>query len=167
MPPMPAPVESCKYLPATLLEFAKPFGCLDDLELRSSRADSHALAARITVFAVTSYSSMSSLFTYETPVALPSLSVNTSRAMALAITSTFPVFKAGFTSTDDDEKSPYTVQPRLHCEQKKHWPRSLLIGFVRMDRREGMTGIFRAVPASLMRSSCSLGLGGGRKIPSG
>src|SRR6267154_1703443 len=87
--------------------------------------------------------------------------------MALASTSTLPVFKAGLTNTEEDEKSPYTVQPRLHCEQKKQEPRSLLMGFVRIDNREGMTGICNAVPASLINSSCNLGLGGGRKILSG
>src|SRR5258706_14305192 len=54
------------------------------------------------------------------PISLPAESVRTSRAIALAITSTLPVFTAGFTKTDDEEKSPYTVQPLLHCEQKKH-----------------------------------------------
>src|SRR5258708_22612059 len=87
--------------------------------------------------------------------------------MALASTSTLPVFKAGLTNTEEDEKSPYTVQPRLHCEQKKHEPRFLLIGLVRMDSREGVTGIFNAVPASLINNSCNLALGGGRKILSG
>src|SRR6185295_6371424 len=101
------------------------------------------------------------------PVAFPLESVSTSRAIALAITSTLPVFNAGFTKTEDDEKSPYTVQPRLHCEQKKQAPLSLLIGLVRIDKRDGITGMFNEVPASLIKSSCNLGLGGGRKILSG
>ena len=50
-------------------------------------------------------------------MASPSSFVNTSRAMADTITSTLPVFRAGFTSTEEEEKSPYTVQPRLHCAQ--------------------------------------------------
>src|SRR5688572_32573526 len=93
----------------------------------------------MTVRPVTWYSCMSSLFTYETPVASPSLFVRTSRAIALGITSMLPVAIAGFTRTDDDEKSAYTWQPLLHCEQKKHEPRSSLIAFVRIERREGIT----------------------------
>ena len=51
------------------------------------------------------------------PVAFPSLFVNTSRAIALVNRSTLPVANAGFTNTDEEEKSAYTVQPRLHWLQ--------------------------------------------------
>src|SRR5690606_27089192 len=83
--------------------------------------------------------------------------------------STLPDCSAGFTSTDDDEKSPYTVQPRLHCAQKKHAPRSLLSGsgLVKMESREGITGMSNFFAPSLMKSSWSRGFGGGRKMPSG
>ena len=64
--------------------------------------------------------------------------------MALGITSTLPVFNAGLTNTEEEEKSPYTVHPLLHCEQKKQAPLSLLIGFVKIENREGITGIFNA-----------------------
>src|SRR5688572_5131162 len=117
IPPISVPVESCKYFPTTSLALASPLGLRDDFELSSSRADSHALAARITTFAVTVYSCMSSLLTKDTPVATPSLLVKTSRAIALGMMSTFPVAIAGFTRTDDEEKSAWTVHPLLHCEQ--------------------------------------------------
>ena len=116
-PPIDAPVESCRYLPTTLLEFPRPLGCRCDLELSISLADSHALAANIIVLPLTWYSCISSLFTYETAVAFPSLSVSTSRAIALVNRSTLPVFIAGFIKTDEDEKSAYTVHPRLHWLQ--------------------------------------------------
>ena len=48
-----APVESWRYLPTTPLELARPLGCWADLELSSSRADSQALAARITILPFT------------------------------------------------------------------------------------------------------------------
>ncbi len=101
------------------------------------------------------------------PVASPFALVITSRAIAFGITSTLPVLSAGLTKTEEEEKSAYTVQPLLHCEQKKQAPRSLLIGFVRIDKREGITGISNLPPASLIKSSCNLGFGGGRKILSG
>jgi hypothetical protein len=43
----------------------------------------------------------------------------------------------------------------------------LLIGFVRIDKREGITGIFNDLPAVVMNISCNLGFGGGRKMLSG
>src|SRR5690606_15566963 len=133
------------------------------------RADSQALAARTTTRARTVYSCRSSLFTKDTPVALPDSSVITSRTIAFGMTSTLPDSSAGFTSTDEEEKSPYTVHPRLHCAQKKHAPRFWLSGSgrVSIESRDGMTGIFSFFAPSLMKSSCSRGLGGGRKIPSG
>src|SRR6185312_11588821 len=105
-PPALEPVESCKYLPTTPLLFASPAGCFDDLELRSSLADSHALAPNITCLANTWYSCISSLLIYDTPVARPLASVSTSRTIALAITFRLPVFIAGITRHEDDEKSP-------------------------------------------------------------
>jgi hypothetical protein len=50
-----------------------------------------------------------------------------------------PVASAGFTSTEDEEKSAYIWQPLLHCPQKKQEPRWSFNFFVRMDSREGMT----------------------------
>src|SRR5688572_7699372 len=116
---MAAPVESCRYLPTTLLVLARPLGCLCDFEFNNSRALSQALAASITTRPLTWYSCISSFLMNDTPVALPSLLlVITSRAMALAMTSTLPVLIAGFTRTDDDEKSAYaTLQPLLHWPQ--------------------------------------------------
>src|SRR5215216_3593169 len=61
IPPTAAPVESCKYFPTTLLEFAKPFGWRLDLEFKRRRALSQALAARRTVFPFTWYSCISFL----------------------------------------------------------------------------------------------------------
>src|SRR5690349_11644445 len=104
------------------LEFASPFGLREDFEFSSNLADSHALAASTTIFAVTEYSCRSSLFTNETPVAFPSSLVNTSRTIAFGMISTFPVAIAGFTRTEDEEKSPCTVHPRLHWRQKKQAP---------------------------------------------
>src|SRR4028118_783035 len=117
IPPCEAPVESCRYLPTSPLLLAMPLGAVPDFELSIMRADSQALAASTTVLPRTSYSSMSSLFTYETPVASPFLSVNTSRTIALEINSRLPVFNAGMTRQDDAEKSAYALQLRLHCPQ--------------------------------------------------
>src|SRR5262249_17454443 len=79
----------------------------------------------------------------------------------------FPVFRAGITRQEEEEKSPYTLQLRPHWAQKKHWPRSLLICLVRIESREGMTGTPTLPAAFLIISSCNRGLGGGRKKPSG
>src|ERR1043166_9891410 len=114
---MPAPVESCKYFPTTLLEFARPFGYRRDFELSNNLALSQALAARIIVLPSTWYSWPSSLLTYDTAVANPSLFVSTSRAIAFVTRSTLPVFIAGITRQDEDEKSAYILQLRPHCAQ--------------------------------------------------
>ena len=74
-------------------------------EFNNKRADSQALAASTTTFPFTWYSCISCVFTYDTPVAKPSLFVTTSRAIALVITSQLPVFIAGITRTDEAEKS--------------------------------------------------------------
>src|ERR1700722_541782 len=87
--------------------------------------------------------------------------------MAFVTRSIFPVPNAGITRQEEAEKSPYTLQLRPHCAQKKQAPLSLLICLVRMDRRDGITGTPTRLPAFFMNSSCSLGLGGGRKMPSG
>src|SRR5687767_11051228 len=99
-----APVESCRYLPTMPLELARPLGCWADLELSSSLADSQALAARITILPSTWYSCKSVLSVYNTPVALPDLSVSTSRTMALSYSVTLPVLRAGFTRQVEEEK---------------------------------------------------------------
>src|SRR5882757_5244594 len=166
-PAISAPVESCRYLPTTSLLLASPLGCLEDFEFNNNLALSQALAARITVRPVTWYSCISSLLMYEMPEARPSFSVITSRAIAFVIKSIFPVSSAGMTRQEEAEKSPYTLQLRPHCAQKKHAPLSLFICLVRMESLEGITGTPTRLPAFFMKSSCSLGLGGGRKIPSG
>src|SRR2546427_20162 len=52
-PPTSVPVVSVMYLPTVPLEFARPFGNRDDLELSSRREVSRALAARTTALART------------------------------------------------------------------------------------------------------------------
>src|SRR5450631_207793 len=63
IPPISAPVESCRYLPTTSLLLASPLGCRLDFEFNNSLALSQVLAARITVRPVTWYSCRSSLST--------------------------------------------------------------------------------------------------------
>src|SRR5882757_2970830 len=87
--------------------------------------------------------------------------------MALVMRSILPVAIAGITRQEEAEKSAYTLQLRPHCAQKKHAPLSLFICLVRMESLEGITGTPTRLPAFFMKSSCSLGFGGGRKIPSG
>src|SRR5687767_10079283 len=141
MPDCEAPVESCRYFPSKPLLFPRPLGCTCDFEFSMMRVDSQVLAARIMVAPVTWYSCISSLFTYDTPVAFPFRSVMTSRTMALDMSSRLPVFRAGITRQEEAEKSAYTLQLRLHCPQKKHTPRSLLPGnaSVRTDPLPGIT----------------------------
>src|SRR6187551_2911392 len=88
---MPNPTVSMRYRPTTPEEFARPCGWRDDFEFRSSRADSHALAARTTVRHRTWRSTPVFLSTYDTAVTFPEASVMSSRAIALATTSTRPV----------------------------------------------------------------------------
>src|SRR5450631_198565 len=87
--------------------------------------------------------------------------------MALVTRSILPVSNAGMTRQEEAEKSPYTLQLRPHCAQKKQAPRSLLICLVRIESLEGITGMPALLPAFFIKSSCRRGLGGGRKIPSG
>src|SRR5687767_7666487 len=115
--PVALPVESWRYFTTMPLALASPLGFLDDFEFSNRRADSQALAASITTFAFTVYSCKSSMLTNETPVALPSSLVNTSRTMAFGIMSTLPVAMAGFTRTEDEEKSACTAHPLPHCRQ--------------------------------------------------
>src|SRR5262245_53687096 len=103
-PPTDSPVESVRYRPTTPLELARPFGKRGDFELRRSRADSHALAARTTIRARTWYSRRSCVLTYDTPVARPLASVTTSRAIAPATIFRRPVASAGGSRTEGDEK---------------------------------------------------------------
>src|SRR5260221_9239107 len=102
----PTCVESCKYFPTTPLLFANPLGWAVDFELSKILADSQVLAARITVFAFTWYSCRSFLPTYDTPVACPLLSVRISLTIAFVINSILPVFNAGITRQEEEEKSP-------------------------------------------------------------
>src|SRR4029079_13600170 len=86
------PTVSIRYRPTLPDEFASPCGCRDDFEFRSKRADSHALAASTTVRQRTCFSLPLVLSMYDTAVTLPLASVTSSRAIALAMTWTFPVF---------------------------------------------------------------------------
>jgi len=97
-PAMSVPVVSVRYLPATPLEFASPFGNSDDFEFRSRRADSHALAASTTTRARACRSLPSVLSTYATPV-------------------TRPLLRAGAIRTLVDVKFELLRQPRLHWPQ--------------------------------------------------
>ena len=92
---MPNPTVSIRYRPTLPEELASPCGWREDFELRSRRADSHALAARTTVRQRICFSLPSVLSMYETAVTFPVASVSSSRAIALAMTCTFPVFIAG------------------------------------------------------------------------
>ena len=55
--------------------------------------------------------------TYDTPVALPSSLLSTSRAIAPAMMVSFLVASAGGISTVDDWKFEWVEQPRPHCAQ--------------------------------------------------
>src|SRR6185436_20402428 len=107
--------------------------------------------------------------TYETPVARPFLSVNTSLTMALDMSSRLPVFNAGITRQEEDEKSAYTLQLRPHSPQKKQEPLSLLPGnrSVNMDPLPGITFTPAFAAPFMIKSSGSLGFGGFRNMPSG
>src|SRR3954466_1993283 len=89
------PTVSIRYRPTLPEELASPCGWCEDFELRSRRADSHALAARTTVRQRTCFSLPSVLSTYETAVTLPVGSVISSRAIAFATPCPFPFFIAG------------------------------------------------------------------------
>src|SRR5919109_4331634 len=116
-PETDSPVESVRYLPTTPLEFARPLGKRVDFELSRIRADSHALAARTTIRARTPFSRRSVRLMYATPVASPSSSVVTSRAIALETMRNRPVARAGGSRTDGDEKFEWVEQPRPHWPQ--------------------------------------------------
>src|SRR5688572_16509694 len=116
-PATSVPVVSVRYLPTTPLEFARPFGKSDDFELSRRRADSHALAARMMIRALTCRSSPVFLSTYDTPVARPFSSVVTSRAMAFVSRVSLPVLAAGKIRTFGAEKLELVMQPRLHWPQ--------------------------------------------------
>ena len=116
-PPTPSPVESVRYLPSTPLEFDRPLGCRADVELNIRRADSPALAASTTALARTVYSCASDVFTYDTPVASPLVSVSTSRAIAPVTIVSLPVASAGGRNTEVDEKFECVAHPRPHWPQ--------------------------------------------------
>src|ERR1043166_8097398 len=116
-PATSVPVVSVMHLPTAPLELARPFGNEEDLELRSNRTDSRALAATTTTLARTCRSSPVALSTYATPVARPLLSTVTSRAIEFVSSVSFPVVSAGAISTLVDVKFALTRQPRLHWPQ--------------------------------------------------
>src|SRR5690606_35638228 len=116
-PPALAPVESCRYRPTNPLLLPSPPGWAADRELSSKRALSHALAPTITTLPRPVYSCNVGVFTNDTPLASPRLSVSTSRTMAWSIALRLPVFIAGITRQDEEEKSPYTLHARPHCPQ--------------------------------------------------
>src|SRR5690349_23615096 len=111
------PVVSVRYFPTTSEELPMPLGCWLDLELSSSRADSHALAATTTALQRTCFSLRVALSTYETAVTLPEPSVTSSRAMAPVIRLRRPVFMAGKIMAWLEEKAEAVRHPRPHCEQ--------------------------------------------------
>src|SRR5713226_553540 len=106
-PPTLTPTVSMRYLPTRPLEFARPFGKRPERELRRRRADSHALAQRITTLA----------FACTSCRALPSPSVSTSRHIASVRISRFPVLSAGGSSTVGEEKFEPVAQERPHWPQ--------------------------------------------------
>jgi len=81
------------------------------------RAKIVALAASTTIFARTVSSPAVAVLMNDTPVASPSSSVSTSRAMAPVTIFSLPVFSAGGSSTDGLEKFEWVEQPRPHCPQ--------------------------------------------------
>ena len=104
------PVESVRLRPTCPEEFAI-------LELSSSRADSHALAATTTALQRTCFSVRVALSTYETAVTLPSPLATSSRAIAPEKIVSRPVFIAGKIIAWLDEKAEAVRQPRPHCPQ--------------------------------------------------
>src|SRR5215470_4180130 len=116
--PQPSlPTESVRYLPTLPVEFPKPSGNDGDLELRSRRADSHALAATTTAFVYTRFSVFVALSMYETASAFPSLPTTISRAIAPVINGSLPVAMAGGSRTWLELKFDAVMQPRPHCPQ--------------------------------------------------
>jgi hypothetical protein len=116
------------------------------------------------------YSMPSFLLTKDTPVASPSLLVSTSRAIALEITSTLPVFMAG--------RSAHWVKKNrlwqycnydctVHRKNKRRDLHHFRWALVSMDKREGITFTPACVAPFLIISSCRRGRGGGKKNPSG
>ncbi len=77
--------------------------CRDERELSSNSADSHALAARITLRHRICFSVRVAVSTYDTALTRIESSVINSRAIALAMTVTLPVFIAGMIWTWLDE----------------------------------------------------------------
>src|SRR2546430_13876007 len=132
-PPTSVPVVSVMYLPTVPLEFARPLGNGDDLELSSRRAVSRALAARTTTLARTRASAPVVLSTYATPVARPLESTSTSRAIAFVTRVSLPVASAGAIRTLVAGKVALTRQPRLHWPQEGHPARPF-------SRRGGVQG---------------------------
>ena len=87
-------------------------------EFSRIRADSQALAASTTTRARTCVSRPLSLSMYATPVARPFASVVTTRAIAFSMSVRRPVFIAGGSSTEGDEKLACMLHPlRLHWPQ--------------------------------------------------
>ena len=76
---------------------------------------------------------------------------------------------AGITRAEEEEKSAYILQLRLHCPQKKQACLSLLLGkaSVRTDPLPGNTVTPTVLAAFTINNSFKRGLGGGRKMPSG
>src|SRR5207248_11687227 len=111
------PTESVRYRPTVPEELAIPSGKAEDLEFSKRRADSQALAATTIARAFTRFSERVALSTYETAVALPSLSTRISRAMAPVIKVSLPVFVAGGMNTWLELKLEAVMQPRPHWPQ--------------------------------------------------
>src|SRR6266404_5881266 len=116
-PATSVPVVSVRYLPKTPLVLARPLGNFGDLELRSSRAVSQALAASTTTLASACRSAPVLVSMYLTPLARPRLLSVTSCTMALVRSVRRPVLSAGAINTLVDEKFELVLQPRLHWPQ--------------------------------------------------
>src|SRR2546428_6635873 len=118
-PPTSVPVVSVMYLPTVPLEFARPFGNGDDVELSSRRAVSKALAARTTTLARTRRSVPVVLSTYATPVARPLASTSTSRAIALVRRVSFPVARAAPIKTFVAANLPLSLHHHDHSPHQR------------------------------------------------
>src|SRR4029079_3024388 len=101
-----------RYRPTTPDELPRPFVYPGPREFKSSRADSHALAATTTARHRTCFSVRVALSTYDTAVTFPSASVINSRAMAPVTTVSVPDFMAGKIMAWLEEKAEAVRQPR-------------------------------------------------------
>ena len=180
----PAPTVSMRYFPTNPLPFARPSGKSELFEFRRMRADSQALAARITTGASARSSCRLVRSMYWTPSARPRASTVTSRTMASVTTVRLPVASAGGRHTVGDWKFALIEQPFPHGVAQKQAAReaidsrvtrlaSSLFGHrnrdsrsascirVRIARCDGITGMPRPSHVCFVSSSYARGAGGG------